>query len=325
LCAALAVAGRADADNSGVWGEATDMPTAVQEIYPVVKDGKVFVVGGFDPNGASNSTMIYGIEEGRWKTGPSLPQPTHHIQLVTRDDAVLAIGGYTISGDMIWNMIADVHRLESGGDTWTQMPPLPEPRAETVAATIDGTAIIASGRTLRGTTTGKREDHVEARDSLVLRPGETQWRRATPIPTPRLRGAGAALNGRLHVLGGRVHTGTGISYDKLETHEAYDPKTDTWETLAPLPQAVSGIAAASLDGKLYALGGEDDIAPYEVYDFAWRYDPLTNSWSDITPLPIPLHGHGAVAEMGKIHILGGSTKPGGTGTVPNHLILTITK
>lgn len=321
LCAALAVPRAVNADSSGVWGKATDMPMAVQEIYPVVQGSNIYVAGGFTQDGASNLTMIYDIEGGFWVAGPTLPHSTHHIQLVSHDGAVLAVGGYTISRGKVWNMNAGVHRLDVVENIWVPMPDLVEARAESVAATIDGMGIITSGRTLRGTATGEREDHVEATDTLVLRPGEINWRRAAPIPTPRMSGAGAVLNGRLHVLGGRVHTGTGISYQKLDTHEAYDPKSDRWEILAPLPQAVAGIAAASLDGRLCVFGGEDNVEPYEVYIFAWCYDPETNRWSDITPLPVPLHGHGAVSAMGQIHILGGSITPGKSGTTPSHYTL----
>lgn len=323
LAAAFALAfqvpvSRADQTEWPNWSVGANMPVAVQEIYPVVLDGKIFTAGGFGKSGAVAATMMFDAALGRWTNGPDLPRPTHHVQMVTHGGSVLVIGGYTISGDKVWNMNGEVHRLAKGSGSWVPAPSLLEPRAETVAGTIDGTAIVAGGRTLRGTETGEREDHKEATDTLVLRPGKDKWDRVAPIPTPRMSGAGAVLSGRLHVLGGRVHTGVGISYDMLDTHEAYDPVTDRWHTLAPLPQPVAGIAAATLSEKLCVFGGEDDKPPYAVFDFLWCYDSGADMWSDLGPMPAPLHGHGAVTLGDKIHIFGGSTLAGGTGTQDRH-------
>jgi N-acetylneuraminic acid mutarotase len=41
----------------------------------------------------------------------------------------------------------------------------------------------------------------------------------------------------------------------LSTVEAYDPATDTWTTKAPMPTARQGLAAAVVNGSLYAIGG----------------------------------------------------------------------
>jgi hypothetical protein len=41
----------------------------------------------------------------------------------------------------------------------------------------------------------------------------------------------------------------------LETVEAYNPATDTWSTVASLHRPRSGLAAATANGTIYALGG----------------------------------------------------------------------
>jgi len=37
--------------------------------------------------------------------------------------------------------------------------------------------------------------------------------------------------------------------------DAYDPKTDTWTALTPMPQPMQGIGAAVTDGQLFVPGG----------------------------------------------------------------------
>ena len=42
--------------------------------------------------------------------------------------------------------------------------------------------------------------------------------------------------------------------------ELYDPATNTWEAVAPMSTKRMLLGAASIDGKLYAVGGHDGSA-----------------------------------------------------------------
>ena len=50
----------------------------------------------------------------------------------------------------------------------------------------------------------------------------------------------------------------------------YDPATNTWDAVAPMPTGRDGLATAVVDGKLYALGGVDDdgnlLSTVEAYN-----------------------------------------------------------
>ena len=61
--------------------------------------------------------------------------------------------------------------------------------------------------------------------------------------------AAAVLGGSIVVLGGESPTQT------FAQVEAYDPARDTWSTLPPLPTARHGLAAAAVDGRIYAIAG----------------------------------------------------------------------
>src|SRR5437867_3144673 len=56
------------------------------------------------------------------------------------------------------------------------------------------------------------------------------WITRRPLNTMRTEVGGAVVAGRLHIVGSFPGStgGPGV-------HEAYDPATDTWTTLAPLP------------------------------------------------------------------------------------------
>ena len=80
-----------------------------------------------------------------------------------------------------------------------------------------------------------------------------------------------------------------------------------WTDLAPMPVPQCEGTAVVLDGRIYVMGGWQDIAaPYPMVQI---YDPATNKWSEGVPLPTPLHHFGAVVLGGKIYVVGGFPNP----------------
>jgi N-acetylneuraminic acid mutarotase len=57
------------------------------------------------------------------------------------------------------------------------------------------------------------------------------------------------LGGKIHVFGGEADEGT------FNENEAYDPATDTWRAMAPMPTARHGLGAAVVDGSIYVMSG----------------------------------------------------------------------
>jgi hypothetical protein len=59
------------------------------------------------------------------------------------------------------------------------------------------------------------------------------------------------------VLGGKIHAVGGIGWRGRNTpaHEVYDPAANRWTALAYVPTARDHLAAAVIDGRLYAVGG----------------------------------------------------------------------
>ena len=78
----------------------------------------------------------------------------------------------------------------------------------------------------------------------------------------------------------RLYT-VGGSRQLVATVERYDPATNTWEAVAPMSTKRAGLGAASIDGKLYAVGGHDGSARLATVE---RYDPATNTWEAVAPM-----------------------------------------
>ena len=80
-----------------------------------------------------------------------------------------------------------------------------------------------------------------------------------------------------------------------------------WHQMAGMPTARSGLAAASVESRLYAIGGE---AGDQVLGTVEMYDPESDSWSILGAKPTPVADIQAVSFGGKIFIPGGRLQSG---------------
>ena len=108
-------------------------------------------------------------------------------------------------------------------------------------------------------------------------------------------------DGKIHVVGG------GNAQSTIPDHDVYDPATDTWGSLAPLPRGVGSPALAAFAGKLYAIGGRSGRGDFGTVEI---YDPATNTWSKGPPIE-PRGTAGAVAYCGAIYVFGGESQDQG--------------
>src|SRR5947208_2537048 len=95
------------------------------------------------------------------------------------------------------------------------------------------------------------------------------WVPLAPLNVARQEVAVAEAGGKVYVIGG---IGNGIV---LSSVERYDPVTNSWRFVAPLPQTLHHTAAASTSDAIYAVGGYGDLnfAPTAM---VYRYDIATD-------------------------------------------------
>jgi len=125
------------------------------------------------------------------------------------------------------------------------------------------------------------------------------------MPTPRNHIAGAALDGKIHVFGGRAARLGSL----MQTHEMLDLATRTWTTAPPLPTGRSGMMATVYRGRIHVLGGEGGPATFAEHE---AYGPVTGTWTTLPPLPTPRHGLGVVTLDDAIYVASGGPMPGAT-------------
>ena len=132
------------------------------------------------------------------------------------------------------------------------------------------------------------------------------WSAGPDLPAARGAGAAALLGRKLHFFGGMDETRTTDEGD----HWAFDLDNPDagWVSLAPLTNPRNHVAAAVVNGKLFAVGGqhaqESSQDPQLEVD---SYDETTDTWTRVADLPVPRsHVNASTFVMnGQIIVLGG--------------------
>lgn len=291
------------------WSRAPDAPFAVQEIYPALHDGAIWIAGGFAPLaalGATRRVIAFDLAANEWREEAELPTVSHHVHLASLNGDLWAIGGF-LGGDNRRSWICTTRVLELDGDTWVEGPPLPKPIGEAVPLAHAGQVHLIGGRSPRGEANAGWNDQGDVGDHFVF--DGAAWRTAAPLPSPRNSAAGAVLNGQMHIISGRT-----VADGQTPAHHVYDPAADAWREAAPFPEPRGGLGAALFDGAIIAGGGEI-FEPGSVGDALYAYDANADAWARSETLPTPRHGYGLIAAGDALYALGGARRVGGDGTL----------
>ena len=127
-------------------------------------------------------------------------------------------------------------------------------------------------------------------------PRRDRWTTLAPLPEPVRAGAGAALGGRVYVIGGATPSGGGRQVF------AYDVRAGTWESRAPVPEPVFNHAAVAYRGRILVLGGYHRGRERAT---VFSYDPARDRWTRGPPLPRAQHAFAAVVHDGDVWAIGG--------------------
>jgi N-acetylneuraminic acid mutarotase len=120
--------------------------------------------------------------------------------------------------------------------------------------------------------------------------------------TPRSNLVAAALNGTLYAIGGYGGSSSGTSY--LKDGASFDPLTGNWSAIAPMSTARDAPGVGVLNGKIYIVGGGDQLpVPQKSGEV---FDPGSNTWSGISNMSTARYLLGAAALNGKIYAVGGN-------------------
>ena len=282
----------------GRWFTRGPLPTPRQEMPLALLDGKVYVPGGFNRNG--NGVPIVEVFEpaaNRWSTLADLPAALNHLAIAALNGKLYVVGGYTGSS---FSSQGRVYEYDFQSNAWNRKSVMPTARGAHIAQACNGKIYAIGG------ANGARALAVNE----VYDPATDAWESRAPMPTPREHLAGAVLDSLIYAVGGRNQNDFGqlVNSGKLE---AYSPAGNRWYTLPDMPTPRGGLAAAAMNGKLYALGGEYfGAGGTGVFAQNEEYGSATGTWRAVQGLPTPRHGMQAITVGDTVFVIGGGPVAG---------------
>lgn len=228
-----------------------------------------------------------------WEELTPLPTPRQEVGVATMDHWVYVIGG--ILGDR--SATGAVERYSVLSEEWEELLPLPEDtrlhHVGTAAALGKVFVIGGLDASFRGT-----------QSVFAWDPASGSWERRADLPRPRGAMGVAAIDDHIYAVGGQ-HGST--SFNDLFI---YSVEQDQWvgpdDGILPMPTPRNHLAAASLDGLLYAVGGRSSTG---LNDQLEVYSPDRNVWVELNPMPTARAGIAAAEVRGHIFVFGGEGNP----------------
>lgn len=128
------------------------------------------------------------------------------------------------------------------------------------------------------------------------------WHSCSPLNSPRSHPAVAAYDGKIYSFGGG-----GPGFKSLNLSEVYDPETDHWSSLCPMPTMRSGALAVTSGETITVMGGgfKKPDGRFRFLKTVEIYFPKEDRWEAGPDLLEP-HDYPACALVdGKVYIIGG--------------------
>jgi N-acetylneuraminic acid mutarotase len=199
---------------------------------------------------------------------------------------------------------------------WKKGAPFPEPDEELYSVPANGKMYVIGGWG-DGKARGVNYEYDPATDV---------WTKKSPMPHPAHHAALAAVNGKIYAFGGFVAPANnaipvGAAWEPIADAWEFNPATDSWKLLAPLPGKRGSAIAAEVGGKIYVIGGATTMegskdpfftafGPAKVLATNDVYDPATNTWESRNPMSVPRNHAFSGVVNGKIYVIGGRTGHG---------------
>jgi hypothetical protein len=230
----------------------------------------VYALGGTDAEGGTGfSVQAYNVATNTWTRRLSRVFVFDFNGIAKIGSRLYFSGGFDYSsGDR-----AASNRLwayDYSQDRMIAKAGLPIFSAEGVSGVIDGKLYV-----LPGICSGDGYPNpgycVEERTRRFYRynPVTNSWTSRRQAPHYHRQGAAAVMDGKLYVVGGFK------DFHPVADLDVYDPATNSWQTLAPIPTAGSAIGAV-LGGQFYVL--VQQFSGTSSYYLSYAYNRSTNQW-----------------------------------------------
>lgn len=194
-------------------------------------------------------------------------------------------------------MLNSTLRYDPIADQWSELAPKPTAVRDVQAAVIGGKIFVPGGKLADSSISNALE---------IYDPQAKSWSAGPTLPESRSAYGLAVVEGRLYLFGGS----DGTAY-RAEVFR-FDPATERWSTLTPMPTARAySCVATDPQGNVFVIGGENSAGPLytnEEYTPANEGTQGARTWSQRKPLPQLRSKSGCGAVDNEIYVFGGENE-----------------
>lgn len=206
----------------------------------------------------------------------------------------------------------DITRCIGRPGRWTNLAPIAGGVRQEHSTVRLGDKIYIMGGILFGQS-ATNETTIETIDKVeAYSISQDSWTTVAPLPIAMNHANAAVVDGKIYVLGGLAG---GVVWRAFPDCYVYDPKTDHWTTLPPMPRdQARGSSAVGVRGtKIYLAAGMRSLdgslgGLHDTVDTVTSYDSKNGAWKTLPSLPAPRDHAGAALVGHKMYVLGGRTQ-----------------
>ena len=229
--------------------------------------GKIYAFGGFvyPTSGPAawvpiNNAWEYDPAADTWKMLAPMPSKRGSPVAAVVGDKIYVIGGVGLmpgSTDTAINfntpqlVVGTVEEYDPAANTWRERSPMPTPRNHAAIGAVNGKIYVIGGR-VGAAFIGLATDVsvVEEYDPATDKWGAPRAR----MPTARSALGYGVVNGRIYVAGGEFQDPHMMA--TFRAVEAYDPASNSWSIMPPMPVSRHGLAGGAVGNRLIFVGGD---------------------------------------------------------------------
>ena len=235
---------------SNTWtNDVAPMPAGLSNGAAVFLDGRIYLPGGITSSSAAPTQQhfVYDVAGNAWSQAAQVPAAGYFYALA----ADAARHAFYLTGGLnnLGGAVATARAYQPQSDQWSELPPMLTARYGHTSAVINGRLFVAGGFGLTGgLSSAEVFDFTTEKWSAIA--SLSRARRFAVSAT----GADVAGHPVWLICGGEDP----ITGQPIPTVEAYDVQRNQWFTLdssfnQPVPR--SQLAAATVNGNLYTIGG----------------------------------------------------------------------
>lgn len=244
---------------TSTWRRVADMPTARALPATAVVDDKIYVTSGYSAIDrrivnikASTAVEVYNPRTDTWERKKDMRLPRYQLGVGVVAGKIYAIGGYVPPQNRKPEAPGRVDLVEvytPATDTWAKRAKMPTKRDGFGVGVVNNHIYAIGGR--GWPLVGPGGPFLKVIEEY--NPKINRWRQKNEMPALRLSFSTVNFGGAIYLVGGFIWQNRTPQY--LATVDVYNPETDEWNDIPPMPIPLVPFSTAVVKGKIYVFGG----------------------------------------------------------------------